>query len=88
MAPISSVISVVEDPILLKILLKCFVDPLNDRIPRWRIKLKFKDIMICGKDLTALVDTGCDVCIIRFDMLFILGEINFIPERVNLVIAL
>ena len=40
--------------------------------------------MIRDKELTALVGTECDVCIIRFYMLFVLGEINFVPERVKL----
>ena len=39
--------------------------------------LIFKDIVIRDKELTALVDTG-------FDMLFVLGEINFVPEKVKL----
>lgn len=46
--------------------------------------LIFKDITIGGKKLSALIDTGCDVCIMRNDMLLILGDVEFIPERVKL----
>lgn len=46
--------------------------------------LIFKDVTIRGRSLSALIDTGCDICLMRFDTLFLLGEVNFVPERVVL----
>lgn len=46
--------------------------------------LIFKDIIIKDKVLSALIDTGCDVCLMRNDMLLIVGDVDFIPERVRL----
>ncbi|XP_065356157.1 uncharacterized protein LOC135950549 [Calliphora vicina] len=46
--------------------------------------LLFKDITIRGKTLSALFDTGCDLCLVRVDMLFVMGEVDFMPERVTL----
>lgn len=42
--------------------------------------LIFKDISIGGFKFAALIDTGCDLCLIRYDVLMVLGEFELSNE--------